>query len=228
MIYQYHAQLAIPLMVQTQVTYRSTFNTANQLNCSTVTNQSSCQAIINSMSNLTSLKASMYSLVDFDAATSTAATLWYAKVPMYNGFYEGAWQWMQNVTMNYAKKYQQLVLFAGPVFDNDYNGLADPYDVILANAINGFIIPTHFYQILLRCDGTFSKNGTCNGNPDVLTYLLPNEQIPMNPCQTPESYLFKNTARIRDIEALTGLEFFTNWNFQLAVLLRAKINDQAW
>lgn len=44
-------------------------------------------------------------------------------------------------------------------------------------------------------------------------------------------YLYRNTLRIRDIELLTGLEFFTDRQFypdEVALRLRTFINDALW
>lgn len=46
-----------------------------------------------------------------------------------------------------------------------------------------------------------------------------------------EEYLFVNTVRIRDIELLTNLEWFTNRNVyspDQALLLRTALADQLW
>lgn len=46
-----------------------------------------------------------------------------------------------------------------------------------------------------------------------------------------EEYLFLNTARIRDIELLTNLEWFTDRNIysiEQALLLRTALTEQLW
>jgi hypothetical protein len=223
----YSENVSMPIMLQAQIKYDSEMVTADQLGCSAVVD--SCDDITPRNVALSKADASMYPLLDFDAATSTAATLWFAKAPMYDGFYSGVWKWVQNLTMNYAVTYQSVVVFSGAIFDFDFNGVADNVNLITANT-NSTVgaIPTHFYQILLRCDGTFDTDGICQGNPYVLSFILPHIARPRNYCEPPVKYLYKNTGRIRDIELLTGLEFFTNWNFTTAVYLRTKINDEFW
>lgn len=107
--------------------------------------------------------------------------------------------------MNYAVTYQSVVVFSGAIFDFDFNGVADNVDLITAKlkikqkfsmplvlslylyscSTNPTVgaIPTHFYQILLRCDGTFDADGVCQGNPYVLSFILPHIARPRNYCE---------------------------------------------
>lgn len=44
--------------------------------------------------------------------------------------YSGAWLWLQNLTLTYAKNYSRLLIMNGAIFDYNANGLADDVDLI--------------------------------------------------------------------------------------------------
>lgn len=49
---------------------------------------------------------------------------------MYQGFNNGAWSWLQNITLQYTQKYNQLNVMNGAIFDYDADGLADSIELI--------------------------------------------------------------------------------------------------
>ncbi|CAJ0582181.1 unnamed protein product, partial [Mesorhabditis spiculigera] len=74
--------------------------------------------------------------------------------------------------------------------------------------------PAYFYRILLSCGPADNWNMATREcvkpeNSRVLSFLFPNMEEDWN-CIAPRKRLLKYTARVKDIESLTGLRFFQN------------------
>lgn len=144
----------------------------------------------------------------------------------------------------YRRHYKQLVMFAGPVFDADLNGLKDSDRQIL-EAKNQ---PTHVFFILIRCKGDWHKSFRyCDkvDNTRVMSFILPlqeedinclvgwdkKKQLTNSYVQYPMEYILRHSARVRDIELLTGLEFFLDravYSPELAIQLRTQHVESLW
>uniref|UniRef100_A0A183VE70 Rap-GAP domain-containing protein n=1 Tax=Toxocara canis TaxID=6265 RepID=A0A183VE70_TOXCA len=179
---------------------------------------------------------------------------------LYDSFIDGPFMHLQNLTYRYVHKYGHVIVVTGTIFDYDSDGLADSVDVFrhscyvhsyrnvyhfrLHELSEGLLHeqPSHVFRILLRCeDGRWSADGhSCYDAQQtrVLAFILPNTPDDLN-CLVkitilyfkPRDYLLVNTARIRDIELLTGLEFFTDRNRyeeSVAIQLRTYIMQTLW
>ncbi|KAI1708959.1 type I phosphodiesterase / nucleotide pyrophosphatase domain-containing protein [Ditylenchus destructor] len=121
--------------------------------------------------------------------------------------------WLNNLTDKYAYKYEQLLSISGTIFDYDLNGVADdPLSVDKETPWGLLDSPSHIFRILIRCeDGAWGyESGRCATpmQTRILSFVLP-VQKEAN-CLDPDVYLFANTARVRDIELLTGVQFFAD------------------
>ncbi|KHN78351.1 Ectonucleotide pyrophosphatase/phosphodiesterase C27A7.1 [Toxocara canis] len=144
---------------------------------------------------------------------------------------DGIWNSLWELIEKYRRHYKRILFYAGPIFDYNSDGLLDSAEVV--NRENS-TEPTHIFVILLRCvDGKWTADGKSCLDPELtrtLSFVLPNLSSDFN-CLHPEEYLFYNTVRIRDIELLTGLEFFTDrtvWPLDVALRLRTAINEELW
>uniref|UniRef100_A0A914PWB6 Uncharacterized protein n=1 Tax=Panagrolaimus davidi TaxID=227884 RepID=A0A914PWB6_9BILA len=133
-----------------------------------------------------------------------------ARIPAPKGFIDGAWKSLVEMISKYTQHYSTLRIWAGPIWDNDNNGLIDP----IRNGKNA----SHVFIVLLRCsagnwasDFTHCKDETKTRDPTV--------------------YLFQNMARVRDVELLTDFEFFIDRNFyspKMALQLRTEVKEELW
>ncbi|KHN85250.1 Ectonucleotide pyrophosphatase/phosphodiesterase C27A7.1 [Toxocara canis] len=156
---------------------------------------------------------------------------------LYDSFIDGPFMHLQNLTYRYVHKYGHVIVVTGTIFDYDSDGLADSVDVFRLHELSEGLLheqPSHVFRILLRCeDGRWSADGhSCYDAQQtrVLAFILPNTPDDLN-CLKPRDYLLVNTARIRDIELLTGLEFFTDRNRyeeSVAIQLRTYIMQTLW
>uniref|UniRef100_A0A915CL87 Uncharacterized protein n=1 Tax=Ditylenchus dipsaci TaxID=166011 RepID=A0A915CL87_9BILA len=163
-----------------------------------------------------------------------------------NGFYHGPWKQIVELIRKYRVHYKQLVMFTGPVYDYDNDGLADDlakmYGFKENSSQDNPLInlpspppPTHIFVMLMRCRGPskwHSSLRSCDNTERTatLSFVLPLVEKDIN-CLFPIEYLFRHTTRVRDIELLTNLEWFTDskrYSPETALRLRTHINDQLW
>lgn len=156
-----------------------------------------------------------------------------------SGFYYGPWKQLLSLIRQYMQHYRQLLMWTGPVFDHNHNGIADPL-IFNGNgdseesASGQLPPPSHIFVILLRCsNNTWHSSGRHCEQPErtkTLAFVLPVLEKDLN-CLFPVEYIFRHTARIRDIELLTGNEWFTDrelYPAEVAIQLRTQINEQLW
>uniref|UniRef100_A0A914W5H8 Extracellular Endonuclease subunit A domain-containing protein n=1 Tax=Plectus sambesii TaxID=2011161 RepID=A0A914W5H8_9BILA len=190
-----------------------------------------CQSVADQISALRRKNLSLYSLAPFNA--DNAQNFLLQKVPLYDSFANEQWQWAINKTASYANQFNQLMVITGAAFDADNDGLADSRDMIRNQSIDGVAVPTHIYLILLRCDSGWSTDNTSCANASdahVISFLIPNIPVP-SICEGPDDYLYQYTARVKDVEQLTGLQFFTDvakWDIRNSLRLRIQINQNLW
>jgi len=144
------------------------------------------------------------------------------------GFVRGPFAYLQNITHQYAKKYSRLVVISGTIYDEDFDGLVDPI-----TPSDSPQQPTHIYRILMRCENNkWNLDGLrCENELDtrVLSFIIKNKEE--NNCLDPMEYLLLNTARVKDIELLTGIHFFEEplWYSEVNSLrIRTNISQELW
>lgn len=120
-------------------------------------------------------------------------------------------------------------MFSGPIFDSDLNGLKDS-DQQIIEAKNR---PTHIFFILIRCKGEWHRSlRYCEKveQTRVMSFILPLLDEDLN-CLYPLEYILRHSARVRDIELLTGIEFFLDrsiYSNKLAIQLRTQHVESLW
>ncbi|XP_018423190.1 PREDICTED: ectonucleotide pyrophosphatase/phosphodiesterase family member 3 [Nanorana parkeri] len=151
-------------------------------------------------------------------------------VPMYKEFFR-IWNYLHNVLMlKYANERNGLNVISGPIFDYNYDGHIDA-----ANQIQNYLedtkipIPTHYFIVLTSCKNTTHTPISCSGNLKVLSFIIPHRLDNSESCadnkpeeQWVEERLKVHTARVRDVELLTGLDFYQGRNQPITDLLQLK------
>ncbi|VDK33394.1 unnamed protein product [Gongylonema pulchrum] len=142
---------------------------------------------------------------------------------MYINQFAGTWQYFLDELGAYLNYYSDLAFFAGAAYDQVGDGVRDN-DVVSAG------VPSHIFFVLLRCQSGAPIRGTLCKDVLFLPYILPVADRNLN-CLTSREYLFDNTARLRDIELLTGMQFFTDrqiWSTSEALQLRTWLPQSLW
>ncbi|KHN76781.1 Ectonucleotide pyrophosphatase/phosphodiesterase family member 3 [Toxocara canis] len=141
-----------------------------------------------------------------------------------SGFANGTWRYLINKIDGYVKQYGNMMMYSGPVYDNDGDGHRDTDNAIELS------LPSHIFVIVFRCaSGEMISPQLCH-DVTFIPFVLPVVDEDFN-CLDPEEYLYQNTARILDIELLTGFQFFTNrtlWTSEEAILLRTRVTQSMW
>ena len=104
--------------------------------------------------------------------------------PQSRNFNQGVWRELEELTRDWAKKYQELYVVSGPVLTEPPKG---------AIGTNEVSIPAAYYKVLLDISDPELKG---------IAFLLPNE-VSYDP-------LFKYATSIDEIEAATNLDFFSD------------------
>lgn len=136
-------------------------------------------------------------------------------VPMYPAF-KRIWSYFQKTLVKkYAMERNGLNLICGPIFDNDYDGLRDSAEKIKQYGSGSGPIPTHYYCVITSCLDFTQAEDICTGPLSSSAFILPHRSDNDESCSSSEDEskwvedLMKlHTARVRDVEILTGLDFY--------------------
>ncbi|XP_030202437.1 ectonucleotide pyrophosphatase/phosphodiesterase family member 2 [Gadus morhua] len=145
-------------------------------------------------------------------------------VPMYPAFAR-VWSYLQGVLLRrYAEELNGVNVLLGPVFDQDYDGLRDTSTTEAPPPL-----PSHYYAVVSSCEEVNQTVDDCEGGLKVFSFLLPHRQDNGESCnrgedesQWVEELLSLHTARVRDVELLTGLDLFRSANLTLSAALGLK------
>ncbi|CDW53869.1 ectonucleotide pyrophosphatase:phosphodiesterase [Trichuris trichiura] len=203
-----------------------------ELECSVSHQKSSvCDALIKREQVLTRRNISLYALLPFTENKFTEKfkerdLTWLTaewRCPMYDSFYQKVWLYLLRLILRYAQLYGNVLTIAGPIFDYNHDGLFDSDE--LASARDH--VPSHYFCIAARCSTQWTPENTCSGEISTMSFAIPHKREILN-CQERYAYLLMHTARVRDIELLSGLRFFDLWGVQEALIHRLHINEDLW
>uniref|UniRef100_A0A8C3PNS3 Ectonucleotide pyrophosphatase/phosphodiesterase 3 n=1 Tax=Calidris pygmaea TaxID=425635 RepID=A0A8C3PNS3_9CHAR len=151
-------------------------------------------------------------------------------VPMYSAFRE-IWEYFHNVLLQkYARERNGVNVVSGPVFDYNYDGRFDTLDEIKQYVNNTEIpVPTHYFVVLTSCKNKSYTPLNCLGSLDALSFILPHrpdntESCAENkqPSEWVEERVQAHSARVRDVELLTGLDFYQERTEPVSEILQLK------
>ncbi|XP_075718505.1 ectonucleotide pyrophosphatase/phosphodiesterase family member 3 [Rhinoderma darwinii] len=137
-------------------------------------------------------------------------------VPMYKEFLR-IWNYLNSVLLlKYALERNGINVVTGPIFDYNYDGHIDAPDQIKSFVEGTKIpVPTHYFMVLTSCKNTTQTPLHCTGNLDVLSFIIPHRPDNTESCgdnrpevEWVEDRLKAHAARVRDVELLTGLDFY--------------------
>uniref|UniRef100_A0A8C5JJJ8 Ectonucleotide pyrophosphatase/phosphodiesterase 3 n=1 Tax=Junco hyemalis TaxID=40217 RepID=A0A8C5JJJ8_JUNHY len=151
-------------------------------------------------------------------------------VPMYKAF-KDIWDYFHNVLLQkYARERNGVNVISGPVFDYNYDGHFDSPDEIKQYVNNTKIpVPTHYYVVLTSCNNTSNTPLNCSGSLDALSFIIPHRPDNSESCaenktlsEWVEERVQAHSARVRDVELLSGLDFYQERNESVSEILRLK------
>lgn len=130
--------------------------------------------------------------------------------PMFPAF-KAVWSHFHEVLLPRYSQHNGVNVISGPIFDKDYDGNVDKPIKILNNEAP---VPTHFFIVLTSCVNSTLSPVNCNGRLRVKSFVLPHRPDYTETCASGsdlswvENWLKFHTARVRDVELLTGLSFY--------------------
>ncbi|NXU35393.1 ENPP3 phosphodiesterase, partial [Drymodes brunneopygia] len=151
-------------------------------------------------------------------------------VPMYPAF-KDIWDYFHDVLLQkYARERNGVNVISGPVFDYNYDGHFDSPAEIKQYVNNTEIpVPTHYFMVLTSCKNTSYTPLNCSGSLDVLSFILPHRPDNTESCagnKAPSEWVEErvqaHSARVRDVELLTGLDFYQERDEPVSEILRLK------
>uniref|UniRef100_A0A8B9HDD9 Ectonucleotide pyrophosphatase/phosphodiesterase 2 n=1 Tax=Astyanax mexicanus TaxID=7994 RepID=A0A8B9HDD9_ASTMX len=136
-------------------------------------------------------------------------------VPMYPAF-KRVWTYFQKALVKkFASERNGLNVVIGPVFDYDYDGLRDSAEKMKQYVSGSVHIPTHFFIVATSCLDYTQTVDSCEGPLSVFSFILPHRADNDETCNSSEEdskwveeLMKMHTARVRDVELLTGLDFY--------------------
>ncbi|NXT11111.1 ENPP3 phosphodiesterase, partial [Prunella fulvescens] len=136
----------------------------------------------------------------------------------------------QHLLPEYAAARNGVNVVSGPVFDYDSDGLYDTPEKLKRYPGNSeVLVPTHFFIVLTSCKNTSETPLECEGSLDALSFIVPHREDNSESCADGKSEsmwveerMKFHTARIRDIELLTGLSFYQDRKQPISDILQLK------
>ncbi|XP_046702061.1 ectonucleotide pyrophosphatase/phosphodiesterase family member 2 isoform X2 [Silurus meridionalis] len=136
-------------------------------------------------------------------------------VPMYPAF-KRVWTYFQKTLVKkYASERNGLNVVVGPIFDYDFDGLRDTEEKMKRYVSSSMPIPTHFFIVATSCLDFTHTVDSCTGPLSSFSFILPHRADNDESCNSledeskwVEELMKMHTARVRDVEILTGLDFY--------------------
>ncbi|KAM6181865.1 ectonucleotide pyrophosphatase/phosphodiesterase family member 3 [Erethizon dorsatum] len=150
-------------------------------------------------------------------------------VPMYEEF-KKMWDYFHSVLLvKYAAERNGINVVSGPIFDYNYDGHFDSPSEITEHVGGRVPLPTHYFVVLTSCKDSGSAPASCPGPLDVLPFIIPHRPTNVESCaenKTEDLWVeerFKaHIARVRDVELLTGLDFYQEKAQPVSEILQLK------
>ncbi|XP_043972663.1 ectonucleotide pyrophosphatase/phosphodiesterase family member 2-like [Gambusia affinis] len=150
-------------------------------------------------------------------------------VPMYSAF-KRIWIYFQRALVKkYATERNGLNLLVGPIFDYNYDGVRDSAETIRDHVSGAVPIPTHYFVVLTSCLDFRQPADSCNGALRSAAFILPHRPNNAETCNRSEDcsrwvedLMKMHTARIRDVELLTGLDLYRRTSRSYTEILSLK------
>ncbi|XP_067111326.1 venom phosphodiesterase 1 [Osmerus mordax] len=151
-------------------------------------------------------------------------------VPMYPEF-KKLWDYFHSTLLRkYASQYNGMNVVTGPAFDYNYDGHYDSADQI-QHYVSGtkIPIPTHYFAVLTSCRNSSQPISSCAQQLQTVSFLVPHRPDNSESCNNADSeslwvedVMWFHQSRVRDVEWITGLDFYQNSTRPIPEILQMK------
>ncbi|MBN3324710.1 ENPP3 phosphodiesterase, partial [Atractosteus spatula] len=151
-------------------------------------------------------------------------------VPVYPAF-KRIWLYFHSVLLKkYAFQFNGVNVMLGPVFDYNYDGRFDTPDEIEQHVPGTSIpIPTHYFVVLTSCENASQPVLSCNKPLQAVSFLIPHRPDNSEVCNNDEDeskwvedLIWFHQSKVKDVEWITGLDFYQDSKRPISELLRIK------
>ncbi|XP_047217096.1 ectonucleotide pyrophosphatase/phosphodiesterase family member 2 isoform X3 [Girardinichthys multiradiatus] len=150
-------------------------------------------------------------------------------VPMYPAF-KRIWAYFQRALVKkYATERNGVNVLVGPIFDYNSDGVRDSAETIREYVSGNIPIPSHYFVVLTSCLGFTQSADSCNGPLSSAAFILPHRPNNDETCNSSEDesrwvedLMKMHTARVRDVEILTGLDLYRRTSRSYTEILSLK------
>ncbi|KAG7460455.1 venom phosphodiesterase 1-like [Solea senegalensis] len=156
-------------------------------------------------------------------------------VPMYPEF-KKIWTYFHDtLLMKYASVYNGVNVVTGPAFDYNYDGQYDrPEQIQQFVSGTNISIPTHYFVVLTSCRNSTQTASACGSELQTVSFLLPHRPDNSHSCRSSgdesewvDDLMWFHRSRVRDVEWITGLDFYQGSSRPIEELLRMKTRPTA-
>ncbi|XP_038130790.1 ectonucleotide pyrophosphatase/phosphodiesterase family member 2 isoform X1 [Cyprinodon tularosa] len=149
--------------------------------------------------------------------------------PMYPAF-KRIWTYIQRALVKkYATERNGVNVLVGPIFDHNYDGVRDSAETIRDWSSGTIAIPSHYFLVLTSCLDFSQPAESCSGPLSSAAFILPHRPSNKETCNSSEDesrwvedLMKMHTARVRDVELLTGLDLYRRTGRSYAEILSLK------
>ncbi|KAA8591254.1 hypothetical protein FQN60_002197 [Etheostoma spectabile] len=156
-------------------------------------------------------------------------------VPMYPEF-KKIWDYFYSTLLKkYASIYNGVNVVTGPAFDYNHDGQYDtPEQIQEFVSSTNIPIPTHYFAVVTSCGDSALPVDACAAALQTVSFLLPHRPDNSESCQSSqaeshwvEDLMWFHQSRVRDVEWITGLDFYQESSRPIPELLRIKTRPTA-
>lgn len=132
----------------------------------------------------------------------------------------------QSFINNYPKT---LVVITGAILDANGEDVrsSDSSWVNFLTQENKVAVPSHVYQILIECINGMFIDGGCSGELNAMGLIIENKNITLSDELIGSALTFRYST-VRDIERLSGVNFFPNLSAEEQIRIELKITNKFW
>ncbi|XP_050692427.1 venom phosphodiesterase-like isoform X2 [Eriocheir sinensis] len=135
------------------------------------------------------------------------------------------WRELLTLVARWRVPYGPLNVVAGPVMDYDGDTVADEE---MGRGEHLVAVPTHLFLVVTRCVAPVSGLHLCPHHKlDSLAFVFP-QLIPVTNCLDSARFAQEYSAKVKDVEAITGLRLFPEVPYYDQAKLRIRMHSNIW
>ncbi|KAG7178039.1 Venom phosphodiesterase 2-like 1 [Homarus americanus] len=136
------------------------------------------------------------------------------------------WQELKGFINKWMVLYGPLNIVTGPVFDYNADTFAD--DLTTFSQSGGLVVPTHMFLVVSRCLVLVNHMADCpHTQVDALAFVYP-QYLSITNCLNPARYAQEFSAKVQDVEKITGLKLYPSMHYDDQVRLQVRIHSNIW